>query len=315
MKRFITIWAAMGLLCSAFVLAPAAQAPTVEQATQKAMQAAPAGSVLIKTRQDAGRFEFDLTNEQRQEGYEIEVSASTGELLSFDSELWNDAGSRTITLTQQDAGKVVTAEIPSAEIVSTELKTDDGLSVYKVVFQAEGCFGDYHIHPQSGKALERDISIGTAPDSQKTRLLAPERITELALAQVPQGAIVDMDLEDEGNVYFYKVKVYKDGVIHKLGLDAVQGTLLWNTSYTGALRDVPAGPPSAPQGETLIGLDKAREIALAKAPGATVVKCELDEDDGRLQYEGELAKGGWEYEFEIDAKTGRILKWEEEYDD
>ncbi|HCE34134.1 MAG TPA: peptidase, partial [Clostridiales bacterium] len=39
---------------------------------------------------------------------------------------------------------------------------------------------------------------------------------------------------------------------------------------------------------------------------------ELDFDDGIYVYEVEFVSGGYEYEYEIDAKTGRILNFEKE---
>ena len=66
----------------------------------------------------------------------------------------------------------------------------------------------------------------------------------------------------------------------------------------------------------VIGREKAQQIARNKAgSGATVVKCELDWDDGRQVYELELRNGRMEYECDIDAKSGSILKWEADYDD
>lgn len=63
-----------------------------------------------------------------------------------------------------------------------------------------------------------------------------------------------------------------------------------------------------------VSLESARDIALARVPGATAknVSIELDRDDGWYVYEGEIYYNGMEYEFEIDADTGNILKWEEE---
>lgn len=61
----------------------------------------------------------------------------------------------------------------------------------------------------------------------------------------------------------------------------------------------------------LIGADRAAAIVLAKIPGAEFVeKIELERDDGRLYYEGEARKSGYEYEFEIDAYTGVIIDWD-----
>ena len=37
---------------------------------------------------------------------------------------------------------------------------------------------------------------------------------------------------------------------------------------------------------------------------------DLDDDDGMLVYEGDAWLDGQEYEFELDAHTGRLLEWE-----
>lgn len=54
--------------------------------------------------------------------------------------------------------------------------------------------------------------------------------------------------------------------------------------------------------------------ALAKVPGATEndIRIELERDDGRMTYEGNIIYEQMEYEFEIDADTGEILSWSEE---
>lgn len=66
----------------------------------------------------------------------------------------------------------------------------------------------------------------------------------------------------------------------------------------------------------VITAEQAKAIAKAKAPStATVVKCELDEDDGRWVYELELRDGRTEYECDINAVTGVILDWEVDHND
>ena len=66
-----------------------------------------------------------------------------------------------------------------------------------------------------------------------------------------------------------------------------------------------------------IGLNKAIAIALKKVPGANqshVYDVHLDRENGRMVYEGEIYYNGWEYEFDIDAVTGEIVKWKSERD-
>lgn len=63
----------------------------------------------------------------------------------------------------------------------------------------------------------------------------------------------------------------------------------------------------------IIGIEKAKQIALDKVSGATVsdiTEIEEDHDHGRIEYEGSIFYNGYEYEFEIDGKTGNIIKWE-----
>lgn len=64
---------------------------------------------------------------------------------------------------------------------------------------------------------------------------------------------------------------------------------------------------------TLIGVEKAKSIALAKVPGATAAnirKAVMDYDDGRTEYEIEIIYKTLEYDFEIDAYTGTIISWD-----
>ena len=61
-----------------------------------------------------------------------------------------------------------------------------------------------------------------------------------------------------------------------------------------------------------IGAEKAKEIAVTKAGGGDVFSLEMDIDNGRMVYEGELVKDGVEYDFDIDALEGTVIKWEKD---
>ena len=65
----------------------------------------------------------------------------------------------------------------------------------------------------------------------------------------------------------------------------------------------------------VISSDEAVQSALARVPGATVANVtefNRDYENGRLEYEGEIHYNGYEYDFEIDADTGTVTKWEVE---
>lgn len=68
-----------------------------------------------------------------------------------------------------------------------------------------------------------------------------------------------------------------------------------------------------------ISISKAKSIALAhsglNANEVSFKKVQLEKDDGVYEYEVEFHKGNMEYEYSIDAKTGRILDYDKELDD
>lgn len=70
-------------------------------------------------------------------------------------------------------------------------------------------------------------------------------------------------------------------------------------------------------GQTVSGIitrEEAIAIVLNRVEGAAEkdVRIELDQDDGRQIYEGEIYYNQTEYEFELNAQTGEILEWSEE---
>ena len=82
----------------------------------------------------------------------------------------------------------------------------------------------------------------------------------------------------------------------------------------------PSGQKPAPSGTVQdIGYAKAKSIALNHAGlsenQAYDMDIELDDEDGTLVYEVEFKSGNMEYDYEIDAASGTILKHEAELDD
>ena len=82
----------------------------------------------------------------------------------------------------------------------------------------------------------------------------------------------------------------------------------------------PSGQKPAPSGTVQdIGYAKAKSIALNDAGlsenQAYDMDIELDDEDGTLVYEVEFKSGNTEYDYEIDAASGTILKHEAELDD
>ena len=81
---------------------------------------------------------------------------------------------------------------------------------------------------------------------------------------------------------------------------------------TAAKTQTNNSPASSKQTSGIITKAQAIAIAQQKANG-TVTEVEYDSDDS--EYEIEIKNGNIEYNFEIDARTGAILSYEEDIDD
>ena len=117
-----------------------------------------------------------------------------------------------------------------------------------------------------------------------------------------------LDWDDGRSVY--EVEFYSGSREYDYEIDALTGAVV---DFDSDIEDYTI--PSAPSdSKDYISREKAQKLAQDKAPKATLIQLELDVDDGRAVYEGELREGSMEYEFEIDAVTGSFLKWEQERD-
>lgn len=72
-------------------------------------------------------------------------------------------------------------------------------------------------------------------------------------------------------------------------------------------------------GADVIGVESAKSIALKhaglSAQDVIFTKAQLDRDDGTKQYEIEFYAGAYEYDYDINAYTGKIHSYDKEYDD
>lgn len=284
---------------------------TGEKAKEIAEKKVPNGSVHISTKDDGKKYEIEFYQESNKEWYELDVNKASQTVVSFDTKKTNHQGGSTVTLTEAQVKEIVLKEQKTADILSVKLEKDDGLMEYEVKFKADNCYGKYTIHPSTGVILERDLTIGSLSSRENfTNLISYEKAKSIALEQYPDGRVTDIDLEWEDSAYCYQIEVIQNGLEYEMELDAQTGSVLWYGAEDGEKTKKQNTSKS-----NSITMEQAKQIVLEKAPGAYVKEIKLDHDDGMTLYEGELLKGDYEYEFEVDAATGKIVKWEVERDD
>lgn len=130
---------------------------------------------------------------------------------------------------------------------------------------------------------------------------------------------VKCKLDWEDGVQVYEIEFRSGGVEYDYEITAATGAVLkaeWerddSRENASALQ-----PAAADTQMVLIGETAAKAAAFAhagiKEADASRIKCELDWGDGVQVYEVEFDAGSVEYEYEIDAVSGKILKAEQDH--
>ncbi|NBJ71220.1 MULTISPECIES: PepSY domain-containing protein [Clostridia] len=130
------------------------------------------------------------------------------------------------------------------------------------------------------------------------------------------GQITEFELETDRNKAVYEVEVINKDTEYDLELDGNSGEVLKeNKKEINQTKNEnnEKGQIDAAK-EELISMEEAKNIAKKQFDGK-VESVELDEDDNQFVYEIELRNGKKEAEFEIHAKSGKILKQEIETED
>jgi hypothetical protein len=138
-----------------------------------------------------------------------------------------------------------------------------------------------------------------------------EKAKAIALkdAKVSDVTFVKAKLDTEDGVKVYDVEFYKGNVEYDYEIDAITGQIrekdLDIENYTIPQKK---NKNKNSNNKAYIGVDKAKKIALKDAGVSDVifVKVKLDYDDGVRVYDIEFYKDNVEYDYEIDATTGKI---------
>lgn len=208
------------------------------------------------------------------------------------------------------------AGLSSSEVIITKAKLDedDGVYYYDVEFYSEKAEYEYEIDAYTGKVLKKETeSFKTTKTDKKSRIgvtAAKKKALNNANVSASEATFTKTKLKEDDGVYYYDIEFYTDDAEYEYEIQA----------YTGKVIDKDVEErKSSNSKKTRIGVSRAKEIALKHAEvsssKAKFTKAKLDKDDDEVIYEIEFYAGGVEYEYDIDAYTGKILSFDADYDD
>ena len=234
-------------------------------------------------------------------------------------------------ISETDAKKIAFdhAGVSEADVTGLRIKLDydDGRQVYDVEFYSGNQEYDYEINAVDGTILsydnEMDYHGGQAQASSQTgsAAISEDEAKQAAFdhAGVSEadvtGLRIRLDYDDGRQVY--DVEFYSGSKEYDYEIGASDGSVLSFDQEMDewAARQNAAGTQNTGGQTASITEADARALALEQVPGATeenIIKFAQDYDDGRTVYEIEIIYNRAEYDIEIDASTGNILKMEQD---
>ena len=167
----------------------------------------------------------------------------------------------------------------------------------------------------------KDLAEAGAPAMPIGKAAAAYAAEQYAGTTAVDSVTAEVDPELDEFPAHYEVELQTAWGEFEYLVDAYTGKVLSGQKDLLAAASTPnaTAKPSAPSGGADIGYAKAKSIALNHAGvsenQAYDMDIELDDEDGKLVYEVEFKSNSMEYDYEIDAASGAILKHEAELDD
>ena len=189
---------------------------------------------------------------------------------------------------------------------------DDGVAVYEVEFKKGRTEYSYKINARTGNIREKNVEYGYKYSSGK--LIGKTAATNKAFkfSGISKSSVTDIVCKydyDDGKA-LYEVKFRKGNWKYECDVNAKTGKIV---EYS---REYSPEKTTVNTSSEYISSDKALEIVLAKAGLAksqiSLEKIKLDTEDQSKVYEIEFYVGNVEYDFEIDAVKGDVLKFEKD---
>ena len=282
--------------------------------------------------------------------FDYNVDAWTGQVLKGPANVSSITGTTTPSgtsggISADKAKSIALADAGVSESSALGLRVkqdwDDGMAIYEVEFRCNGAEYEYDIRSADGTILkserddDNDYYYTTAPSASGSLVgEAAAQSAALTHAGVKESdtSYLSCHLEyDDGRVECYEVEFQAGSTQYEYEIGPYDGAV-WKAERETRAAVPASGTTTGTSGTTtgstsgttsgsssLISAEAAKSAALAhagvNASNVYEFKCELDRDDRVTLYEVEFKSGGMEYEYEIDATTGAVLKAEQDLDD
>ncbi|MFP4457627.1 MAG: PepSY domain-containing protein [Clostridia bacterium] len=145
-----------------------------------------------------------------------------------------------------------------------------------------------------------------------------EEAIAIAFELTKGGVVIEIELDEDDEQLAYEIDILNGNKEFELLIDAYSGNVLeYEEEYDDDIDDEDETAGNTDINNSILDINEISKIALRHTGSGVITEINLEEDDGMYVYEVKVETQTGEYEIEIDAASGKIIKieTENEYDD
>ncbi len=205
------------------------------------------------------------------------------------------------------------AGVNSRDVTILTIQKDREDREYEIRFYDDTYEYEVDVNYNSGRVVnfEKDLRDQANIDQDTSVSMSEEEARNIALQKIGKTSdevtFTRVRIDRENGITVYDVYFYDMEKEYELSIDV-------DTKEVVSYKEDYLNTNQGPTNQDYIGVEKAREIVLNHAGlssnEVTFSKVELDVDYGFATYEIEFYYQYYEYDYEVNAATGEILKYE-----
>lgn len=201
-----------------------------------------------------------------------------------------------------DEAKDIAAKYVPASAKFLTSEEEDGK--FEVLFRDDAKKESYEV--EVSKETKKVKKVGTQLDmdlGSKTVKLKENDVKEIVKKSFDGVTSINVSLNKDDGLYEYNVTFKSNTFYGNADIHPVNGQILESTIKYGTAATIPLEGNNK---EGLLTYPEVKKAVIAEAGGGTIKDIDLEKEQGSYYYEVELIKDGLEYQYRVDAKSGKI---------
>ena len=211
----------------------------------------------------------------------------------------------TQALTLDEAKEIAKGYVPAT---ATFVTSEEEQNKYEVMFRDDSNSESFEVEVSKNTKKVKKVESQLDNDMGSEKVELKEADVEKIIKEKFTGVTsVSVTLKKDSGLYEYEADFksnyfYGDAEVHP-----VSGAILESTVKYGTAVTIPAdGKDDSSQSGEFISYGEVEKAVIKAAGGGFIKDIDLEEKKGNYYYEVELIKDGVEYDYIVDAKTGKI---------